>query len=258
MRAMLSRATARGWRWRAWPALACLLSSAAAAQVGPGQSGSPAQADDGPHVRQRRWAVSLERLLGYADLTRSWLDPAPASTTHERAISVFGIPATCSWPYGCTTFARSAFELPRVGLDYFVLPQASVGLAAALAIYSETIGGGGFSSHRVVSYAVAPRIGYSHAWNGWIGVWARGGVSYVKASREVRSPDDLPEGSLLTISAWALTVEALAVITPRPDLAITVGPNADVGLAGSADEGEDHIRVRTTDLGVHAGLAAFF
>jgi hypothetical protein len=244
-------------RWWVWAALACLLSSVAAAQPSPGASGSPAPSEGTPLVKPRRWALSLERLVGYAAVTRSGFELAPGVTDRERAVSLLGIPALCSKGSGCSTFMQSAFELPRLGLDYFVRPRTSVGLAAALIIYPETVGGEGFSSHPVVSVEVAPRVGYSYAFNGWIGVWTRAGVSYVRASREVPRPESLPEGSFRRISAWALTMEALVVVTPLPDLAITVGPNADIGLAGSADQDASSFGFRTTDLGLHAGLSVF-
>jgi hypothetical protein len=256
MRAMLSRAMAA--RWWGWAALACLLSSAAPAQPSPGPSGSPTPSEGAALVRPRRWALSLERLVGYAAVTRSGFELAPGVTDRERAVSLLGIPALCSTGFGCSTFMQSAFELPRLGLDYFVRPRTSVGLAAALVVYPETVGGDGFSSHPVVTVEVAPRIGYSYAFNDWIGVWTRAGVSYVRASREVPHPESLPEGSFRRLSAWALTLEALVVITPQPDWAVTVGPNADVGVAGSAEQDASSFGFRTTDLGLHAGLAVFF
>jgi hypothetical protein len=239
-------------RWWGWPLLACLLSPSAVAQPAPGPSGPPEPSEATPLARPRRWALSLERLVGYAAVSRSGV------TDRERALSLLGVPALCSTGSGCSTFMQSAFELPRFGLDAFVLPRASVGLAAALVIYPETVGGAGFSSHPVVSVEVAPRIGYSYALNDWISVWTRAGASYVRASREVPRPESLPEGSFRRISAWALTMEALVVIAPQPDWAATVGPTADVGLAGSADQDASSLGFRTTDLGLHAGLSVFF
>jgi hypothetical protein len=108
----------------------------------------------------------------------------------------------------------------------------------------------------------ATRAGYFLA-AGKVGVWLRGGFTYVQASSEV----DVATGAAVittktNVSAWCFTLDPQLVIVAAPRVGITVGPLFDIAMSGT-DKTETGTQVaeadyRTSASGVTAGVAAIF
>jgi len=95
-----------------------------------------------------------------------------------------------------------------------------------------------------------------------LGIWPRGGITWLIASSESASGNTKTSSNRL-----ALTMEVPLVITPVPHAGFTVGPTLDLGLSGSDEiKNTDDMGVTTTlkqdvvgtDFGIQAGLFVYF
>jgi hypothetical protein len=92
-----------------------------------------------------------------------------------------------------------------------------------------------------------------------IGIWPRGGLTYVSGGSEQDDGDEFSSSQL------ALTLEVPFVFVPVPHVAFTAGPTLDLGLSGSiendpaapnANTTENDFKV--TDFGLQVGMCAYF
>lgn len=174
---------------------------------------------------------------------------------------------------GITTF----YKIPRLGFDYVVIPNLTVGGSAMMLF---TLGSGetsktetagrttttNFDGSSITLFGLAPRVGYVIALSEMFAIWPRGGLSFYSAS--VRSPSD-PNAKTVetnTISQWALDAEGLFVFTPFPHVGITAGLAFDVPITGSLKNEKVTGPTTTTTtfdaslwhVGINAGLIVYF
>jgi hypothetical protein len=151
---------------------------------------------------------SAERLMGVYFLDESQGGPGPqnSSSTHIG----LGIA-----PNGAS---RSPYLLPRLGFDYFVIDNLSIGGSLGFGDYDPE--GGDAQSGALV----APRVGYALEFSKVIGFWPRGGFTYRNFGRD---------------EEFALTLEAMFYAAPVEHFAITFGPLMDLGIAGTAGEAKN-------------------
>jgi hypothetical protein len=207
-----------------------------------------------------QFAVSGERLFGVTWSTQSSEEGDVKSTQSYTNISLLAN------PYGPFV---SAYSFPRVGADFFVIDGLSVGAALGLFTVSSSskVEAGDQEQEEdgpsLSGFLLAPRIGYAAMFNETVGIWPRGGITYVNASSESSDGD-----SETTSSSLALTIEAPLVIAPVPHVALTIGPTLDFGLSGSTErtttdpttgeESTDEEDVDSTDIGLQAGITVWF
>lgn len=193
--------------------------------------------------------IGAERLAGVYHTKNT------AETTQEEA----GVELTTEVETSTTTFAvfghnPGAFtEIPRLALDYFVIDGFSVGGSLMFMRNNIDIGGeqriSGAGSPTQSSdledqkitqqvLVVHPRIGYAVAFNEYVGVWPRAGISYTHLERTQKvSLGDPVQGSRnvevkSTLTFTNLTLEGLLFVSPFSNFAFVGGPFADLGLGG--------------------------
>jgi hypothetical protein len=208
---------------------------------------TPAHAEDFAH--QGQLAISADRLFGYAqtETTLEADDSDVEATTKESGFNLL------------VNGGESLFSTARVGFDYFIVDNVSIGGALGYANVSNEveIDAGQFSTDGEAEssgFVLAPRVGYAAMFTDRVGLWPRGGITYVHIVNE----NDANEEATTNITAF--TVEVPVVLLPAPGFAFTVGPTLDIGLAGGFDneatdaEGD----VSVTAFGVQAGILGYF
>ena len=145
------------------------------------------------------------------------------------------------------------FNEPRLGFDYFVIDQLSVGGALGYAEYDaddRTPYGGG----DVEAFILAPRVGYYIGLGNVFGFWPRGGFTYHSAD---------PEGRDNSQSGLALTLEAMFTVSPAEHFSFMFGPTFDMDLRGKTEcrfQGRDEdctLRYRSFGI-IQAGVIGWF
>lgn len=202
-------------------------------------------------------AVGAERMMGYSRSSQSSEDDSGESTRTYSNFSFLGRPfAGLGTPYGT----------PRIGVDYFPIDGLSVGGSLVYmrlgSSYEQepSMGPSTESSSSTNIWLFAPRVGYALMFNDSVGIWPRGGVTYLNMSSHDDDDDSESSGSML-----ALSVEAPFLFAPRDNIAITAGPTIDYGLSTSSEytdsEGnttEDDTENPAHEFGIQAGLTVFF
>lgn len=133
------------------------------------------------------------------------------------------------------------YQLPRVGVDYFVIDGLSLG--GSLGYYQR-------SRDRVLTNRVNGdidaddnsdwdlwlfhfRVGYAIMFSDVIGIWPRGGLTYYSATDDQWGNN--PNQPDATENELALTGEFQLIIAPVEHVGITLGPVFDLGITGSRD-----------------------
>jgi hypothetical protein len=176
-------------------------------------------------------AISAERLFGFIHTEESE-DGASASANSFNLLSA------------PSALIGTGYSWPRIGVDVFLAPSISLGIAASYFNVSPSNGS-------ISGFQLAPRFGYAANVNPKLAIWPRGGITYERVYT------DAGLGSTGTQSFLALTLEVPFAILVVPRAAILIGPTLDVGLAGSASVGGVSTDQKFTDFGVQAGLLLF-
>ncbi len=151
--------------------------------------------------------VALERGFGIHFVHRSIDPPGPADDFDYDSTTI-GI----GW-YGALTPLHWA----RGAVDVFVIDQLSVG--GSLAFFAQS----GDSEDSGLLFS--PRVGYAIPLSDLFTFWPRGGITYY----------DIEDNNLFAISG-----EAMFVITPHPTWGILLGATLDLGFAGNYPNDTDY------------------
>lgn len=163
--------------------------------------------------------------------------------------------------------ALTGYSAPRIAFDYLARSGLTIGGAIGYmhSSLSGTIEQGGRSTTSdgpsLDGFLLAPRIGYLAMFNETIGIWPRGGVTYVHATA---SNDD--SSIDVTSNAFALTLEAPIVFAVVPHGGFWLGPTFDFGVSGSQkvkvtvlnNSVNTDTDGKIRDLGAQAGLFIYF
>jgi hypothetical protein len=138
------------------------------------------------------------------------------------------------WSYPFTIHS-----VPRVGLDYLVAPNLSLGLGGGFfrvgSVRKTEAGGTAVEKDGPTSTAwiVAPRVGYVLDLGGATALWLRGGLSFYGSTNEAdESSGSNRRTSKLTMSGSALALEPSFVWTPAPHFGLYGGLALDAPLGG--------------------------
>jgi hypothetical protein len=157
------------------------------------------------------------------------------------------------------------YSFPRIAGDYFVIDGLSVG--GSLGVYThsgnlETEGDGvsvEADTGSITGFLFEPRVGYAFMFSDMIGIWPRGGITFLSESSENADNDERSSSSL------ALTLECPLVINPVPHVVFGIGPTFDLGLTGSNEVNPSEPMAPTSetdltmhDIGLQASLTAYF
>lgn len=220
-------------------------------------------------------AFSADRLFGFYTYSATSEND---DTNTERKVSgtqfnfLWGSPMT-----GSDTFPLNVAAIPRLSVDYFVTDGLNVGGSLGLVITNgeveNTVAGSGATSDlpSVTAFAFAPRVGYLYMFNETLGIWPRGGFTFVHQSTSSESSvgQTVVENEVST-NLWDLNIEGMLVITPVDNFAFVVGPVLDIGIAGSSSFEQSHksgpaiplspnidLDSKLTNFGLAAGLLGY-
>jgi hypothetical protein len=259
--------------------------TAVAASVGVLLTGSlaRAQAHDG-FGRQGQFILSADRLVPVFSFVHTSRDeftpPVGASklvtTNNQTAISLlWGSRSSVADSDPAGAAARMFFTVPRVGFDYVIVPNVTIGGDIVLfftlggSAGSETTFNNGTTTTTSVDdpssliFGVAPRGGYILELSNLFSLWLRGGFSYYVASTKTTNGNQTVSNSQ---NQFALDLDPQFVITPVPHFGITAGLTADIPLTGGHGTETDRPGVSTSSsaaasvlfIGVTAGLLGYF
>src|SRR5690606_35934181 len=112
----------------------------------------------------------------------------------------------------------------------------------------ETDSGVASSEESITVLGFAPRAGYATMFSEHVGIWPRGGITYMKV--------DYDE-SELEMSGFALSLAVPFLLAPSESVAILLGPTLDYALSASAEVGGQATDFGIFGFGIQAGLAGF-
>lgn len=185
----------------------------------PAPSGPPTTAP-AEFIDAGQWLLSVEHLFGYTYAHQS-------NNVHVNTFTLLG---DSEGAY------KSFYDWPRLALDTMVTRSISAGIGASFIRRTDTRG----TIHESnTGYEGAVRVGYAMMLGPWLGIWPRAGVTYAHETNQ---------------SGFAVTVEGLIVAAALPHLLFTLGPVADIGLWGKAN----NQNVKYLNIGAYAGLAVPF
>ena len=208
-----------------------------------------------------QFAVGAERLFGLVhSINTEELGDAEVTRSHTNIsllLTPFGSTTATSFPVG--------YSFPRIGADYFVMDGLSVGGSLGIFAHSgnvETEFMGETEDEdtgSITGFLFQPRVGYAFMFNETLGIWPRGGITFVSFGYEAENNDETSS------SAWAITLEAPFVINPVPHVVFGIGPTLDLGVTGSTEvdyaaAGEANVDNDFTmhDIGLQTSLTAYF
>lgn len=159
------------------------------------------------------FTIGVERVFGLYTMHIEQELPGPVDL--ERDPGSFG--------FMFQSAPDSPLVVPRVGFDYFIIPQLSLGGSLALASYDPDDDDD--DDDEVSTFLFAPRVGYAIEFNASWGVWLRGGFSYYSQG----FANDTSRNLL------ALSGEGAFYYLPAPNVGFTLSPLFDLGLTGEVE-----------------------
>jgi hypothetical protein len=205
-------------------------------------------------------AISAERLFGLVHTSTKFEDEDDDDTSVTVSGTNFSLLVPADGSVG------PLYSTPRIGGDYFVIDGLSVG--AALGFFtdssSQEVKAGNVSQEvdgpSVSGILLAPRVGYAFMFQPNIGIWPRGGLTWIHgSSSENEDPKDET-----TTNVTAFTLEVPLVIAPVPHVAFLVTPALDIGIGGGSKMDrvdplpDTETDVKSTEFGVTGAITVYF
>jgi hypothetical protein len=158
--------------------------------------------------------------------------------------------------------SASPFSRTRVGVDYIMDSGLSLGGGIGfVTTSSETeFDGDATDGPSGTGFLIAPRVGYMLMFTPSVGLWPRGGITYVSVGSEDTDDDGLGGQTTTETSQSdvALTIEAPLVVMPAPNVGFLIAPTLDYGLSHTSEVNgeESDVDVSVMSLGIQFGLVA--
>jgi hypothetical protein len=170
-------------------------------------------------------------------------------------------------PLGATS---SSYNFARIAADYFVANGFSLGGNLgyfSTSVHTKTAATGGSTVEADIGsttgYLIGARLGYAAMFNRTIGIWPRGGLSYLTIGAKSDSGTDLGGGDRV-----AGTLDVPLVISPLPHVGFLVGPTLDYGFNGtnkkvtvsttSSATTTNSYDVSSVSIALNAGMFVYF
>lgn len=217
---------------------ALLCSGRASAQEQLGQAGG--------------FAIGAERVTGFASTdTEGELESGGLTLDIDGKTTSFSLLASDP---------RTPFASPRVGFDYFVIDGLSIGgFVAYISTDAELeVENVSTDEEKTTVFAFGPRVGYAYMFSDVVGIWPRGGFTYLSSETEDANDDETQ------FSLFAFSAEAMLVVAPVPHAAFIFGPTLDFTIDGGGEfnpdvgPSTDIDDVKVNTFGVQAGIVAWF
>lgn len=206
--------------------------------------------------------VSADRLFGVL-FSSTYIETkgTPSSETSVRSTDIIIVNG------------RAKTAGPRVGLDYTVIPNLTVGAAFGIGFGSTSVkdkkGSEENSKDGASSFDVllAPRVGYLIDFSDNLGLWPRAGITFFRSSTQEDDKD--AKGTTITqkdtFQQISATLDVPLVIAPADHFAFTAGPFLDFPLTSSGKREETgkpsqdlDPAPKVTNLGLAFGLLGSF
>jgi hypothetical protein len=134
-------------------------------------------------------------------------------------------------------------------LDYFVIPNLTIGAMLGVSRASESLSGSDTTSTTVT---IMPRVGYNAPISDLISIWLRAGFAYLHSSAD-------SGGTSLTLSQTAVVLEAPLLFHPAPHFFLGAGPIFQTQLSNSESGGGLSMdQPKRTDFGIEAMIGGYF
>ena len=176
--------------------------------------------------KQGDLSVAAERLSGLSTGTISADPDGPGGET-ERDFVSFRLLTSDAVAADLLAMQLPVFSSPRIGIDYFLTEQISLGGSVGLVSTSWDDDGG--NSFNATMFLLALRIGYWLPLNTTFSFWPRGGLTFVTASASDEDDDDSVSTTLP-----ALSLEGPLMIALGPAF-LQVAATLDLSFAGSGE-----------------------
>jgi hypothetical protein len=250
--------------------------TAVAVCAGVALTSSAASAEPHTYFGQRgEFIISADRLLplfSFTHISQDNLTPGPGNSKvvnvyNQSAISLlWGSAGGTGESQAIDTF----FTVPRVGLDYVIVPHVTIG--GDVAIYF-TLGGNtstdttstagmtqtnSAGNPSVLVFGVEPRGGYIWPLTDLFSLWLRGGFSYfISSSKSTTGPTNAQSTVTLTTNQFALDLDPQIVFTPFPHVGFNAGLTADIPLTGGHSQDTTDPTGRSMTLSAWSSVAYF-
>ncbi len=209
-------------------------------------------------------ADRLVPLFSYSRTTQGNLGALPPGETGQ---SITTTQTSLSFFWGGTSPEETFFTAPRIGLDYVLFRNFTIGgetvlfvtTGASASLEQDRINGTTTTTTQQSTtstiFGIAPRAGYIFRLTDLLSIWARGGISYYTLSNKVALGNNPGSGA----NQFALDIDPQLVITPMPHLGFTVGTTLDVPLFGQVwQDPNENAFSKTLYFGITAGMIGFF
>jgi hypothetical protein len=225
----------------------------------------PAGAESGP-MERGTFTVGAERLTGvyHASLENDPFPNQPPQPQNYDDDSVTAIVFLGNGGYADRARdpvrgdSRNMYAVPRVGFDYFIINGLSLGGSISILTHSNNDRHPRNEDYSVTNFLFAPRVGYAYMFGSVVGIWPRGGLSYVSGSFS-------PDGWEASRSShyFAFEIDVPLIIAPVKNFGITVGPLFDVTFGGSQTDRRRNVGEQTRDsslvlFGLSSGVMGIF
>jgi hypothetical protein len=155
--------------------------------------------------------------------------------------------SSLSFFYGNTTNQDLFYTVPRLGVDYTIVPNVTIGgeivlfftLGGSSGTETDTSNGNtvttSTSSPSTTIFGIAPRGGYILGLNNMFSLWLRGGFSfYTESTKTVQGNNNNNVTTTDSVHQWSIDLDPQFVITPFPHFAFTAGLTMDIPFGGSS------------------------
>jgi hypothetical protein len=233
-------------------------------------------AGDPDFGKSGQFILSADRLVPFFAFTSEGTTFEPNPNT-RRSVSSQNSSISLLW--GRTANATIVYTIPRVGFDFTVVDQLTLG-GSIVAVFG--LGGSTTTTNevpgqvtettrdsaRLSGFGFTPRVGYIIPLSDVFHLWLRGGFGIYTFS--VKTPSNNPntpnDSDSLNHFLFSLGLDPQLVIVPIPHFGITAGIPLDVSLTGNQSFVEVRgATTRTTDLsyrqfaiGINLGLLGYF
>jgi hypothetical protein len=216
--------------------------------------GSTARAEEGQGEHRfgsPGFIVSADRLLPLLSYQSSETSQNGTSDTQAR----LSIALMNNAPFEAySTF----YNQPRLAFDWLPIQNLTLGGAAWLyadLLATDKSGSTSTNEPKLTYWGIAPRVGYIIPMGDKVSLWPRAGIEYNSVSAS--------DGSL-SVTAFAVDLEAMLVISPWNHFGFTIGPTADIPITGkqtvTSGSGTSSSQVDSSmlQIGLSAGMLGHF
>jgi hypothetical protein len=215
-----------------------------------------------------QFILSADRLWGFSSYTATRkLEQAGVSIELETSGSGLYVLWGSSSTGQADGLQTNVSAIPRLSFDITVAGGLTVGLSfgyvAAGSEYKQD-GGDAVKGPDLSGFAVNPRLGYAVMFGDAVGIWPRVGFTYTSWTTEQEIPGTVPlQTYSATYGLQFVDIEAMLVISPVPNMGITIGPVVDIGVGGTFQEAQAGVDgpewdASMTDFGLVSGLLVYF